>query len=86
MKGIESIKEELSKDKIEIASMAITLCQDSDSLVETILQELRIETDDAGGGPFIVMSTERWSMDSADSLRLLADLTEAMVRISGGGD
>lgn len=55
--------------KAEIEEMQVTYTQDNDSCdTNSFPQQLKVSTDDAGGGKFIVISTERWAIDSIDEL------------------
>lgn len=64
----------------KIFQASVTFVQDSDSgdPGEFRSQELRIEIDDAGGGPYFVISTERWAFDRPDDimqcLKVVSDL------------
>lgn len=50
--------------KLETASFEFT--QDVDSNHNGIINELHVEITDAGGGPYIVLKTDRWSLDVDD--------------------
>ncbi|KKQ94742.1 MAG: hypothetical protein UT21_C0012G0004 [Candidatus Woesebacteria bacterium GW2011_GWA1_39_11b] len=55
--------------------------QDSDSCESNNCgQQLVIKTDDAGGGPFIIIETERWAIDS-DGIDDFCDVLKNIVRI-----
>lgn len=57
---------------------SITLTQEPDSCGPDATQVLEIITDDAGGGPFLVLKTERWALDR-DDIDALRDLFAAML-------
>ena len=50
----------------EVEDVTITYSQECDE--STIWQSLKVFTDDAGGGKYIVFSTERWAIDNIDEL------------------
>ena len=43
-------------------------------------QELRVSIEDAGAGLFPVISTSRWSMDSADELIAVLKVAEEFIK------
>ena len=43
-------------------------------------QELRVSIEDAGAGLFPVISTSRWSMDSADELIAVLKVVEDFIK------
>lgn len=52
---------------------SFTFLQNADSCQEGDLpQQLTVSTEDAGGGPYLVLSTERWALDPGDIPRLAA--------------
>lgn len=52
-------------DNVTISDCSFLFYQESDSCQEnTVGQELTVRTEDAGGGKFIIIKTERWAMDS----------------------
>lgn len=54
-------------DGTDLSGAEFLYYQDSDSCQsEDIGQELVIKTDDAGGGPFVIIETKRWSIDKED--------------------
>jgi hypothetical protein len=55
--------------KFEVEDVTITYTQEEDSCDRSNSpQELKIFTEDAGGGKYIVFETERWAIDSIDEL------------------
>jgi len=49
---------------ISVTDMRVVYAQKSDSCDPTDLgQDLEIETADAGGGPYLILKTDRWAMD-----------------------
>jgi hypothetical protein len=55
--------------KAEVEEMQVTYTQENDSCDSSSFpQQLELSTDDAGGGKFIVIKTERWAIDSIDEL------------------
>ncbi len=68
----------LPKD-VEISGAEFNLYQPSDSCdSEGCGQNLKIKLDDAGGGHFVVISTERWAMD-VDEIETFSDLLKSLV-------
>jgi hypothetical protein len=59
----------LPKD-VDISNMKITLTQDEDSCgeIDSPCQVLEVEFQDAGGGFYYILKTERWAVDSDKSL------------------
>lgn len=54
-------------ERTEVSRVQIEYYQESDSCSSnTDGQELIVFTEDAGGGPFIVIKTERWAIDAED--------------------
>jgi len=55
--------------KFEVEDVKVTYVQKEDSCDRNHSpQELKIFTDDAGSGKYIVFETERWAIDSIDEL------------------
>lgn len=54
--------------KIEIEEMVITYAQDGDSCDGEDSQLLEIKTQDAGGGKYYVIKTNRWAVDNPKEL------------------
>ena len=58
------------------------LTQDGDSCGGDMVQELTLETADAGGGHFWIIKTERWAVEDLDEfaahIKKLADMTHPM--------
>jgi len=53
---------------LEIGTMTVQFTQDVDSNGNTgdVLNEIQIEITDAGGGPYVVIKTERFAIDEKD--------------------
>ena len=49
--------------KPTLESRELLYSQQGDSCGGDVDQYLKIKTDDAGGGPFIIIETERWSFE-----------------------
>ena len=49
--------------RVAISEIAVTFSQDGDS-IEPGTQTLTIMIQDAGGGPFLILETDRWAVDS----------------------
>ena len=55
--------------KAEVEEMSITYSQEEDGCDESNkFQELKIFTNDAGAGKYIVFQTERWAIDNIEEL------------------
>lgn len=53
----------------KVEEVSVTYIQDRDSCDKgNSYQELKVFTDDAGYGKYIVFETERWAIDSIDEL------------------
>lgn len=68
----------------KLASIKLTLSQQEDCCgrVENYEQHLTIETMDGGGGAYLVISTDRWAIDSdADIDSFAARLKEVLRQI-----
>ncbi len=50
-----------------IEALTIEFIQDGDS-ISAGMQELQVIIDDAGGGPFMALHTERWAIDTPADL------------------
>lgn len=58
----------LNASKTELARASVTITQEADSCSDEV-QVLTLSADDAGGGWFWVIETERWAFDSLDELK-----------------
>ena len=57
---------------ITVEEMRVVYAQNSDSCDPNNLgQDLEIETADAGGGPYLVIRTERWAMELGEAEAML---------------
>jgi hypothetical protein len=55
--------------KAEIEKISITYSQEEDGCdISNNFQELKIFTNDAGSGKFIVFETKRWALDDIEEL------------------
>ena len=55
--------------KAEVEEMSIIYSQEEDACDESNkFQELKIFTNDAGAGKYIVFQTERWALDNIEEL------------------
>ena len=57
-------------DGVTIFAMSLTLQQEADSCGDGLPQCLEIKTDNAGGGPYAILETERWALDESDGDKL----------------
>lgn len=63
---------------VTLASAAETWLQDSDSCESSdIGQSIEVFTEDAGGGAYIVIKTDRWAIDRED----VGKFCEALLRV-----
>ena len=67
---------------VYIAGGELIFVQSCDSMDENP-QELRVSIEDAGAGLFPVISTSRWSMDSADELIAVLKVIEEFIKKMG---
>jgi len=68
MKIIDETNEgELKTGDVELSQATITYTQEPDNCsASEDYQRLKIHIEDAGGGKFIVINTDRWAIDSID--------------------
>lgn len=64
-----------TQKKPELYGGNFTFTQDADSCSDAGTQELGVSVEDAGGGKYLVIKTDRWAIDS------VADLTAMLERI-----
>jgi hypothetical protein len=70
------------KPELDVATF--TFYQDDENGGD--VQTLKVKTDDAGGGKYFVIETERWSIDNeADLLAMLARVRAAFTNEEWGG-
>jgi len=62
---------------ITVSRITVEIYQDPDSDDSGDVQEMNIEITDAGGGPYPVISTNRWAFDDSKGL---VDLIEGLVK------
>lgn len=63
--------------KVQIASANVTLYQDNDCCDSgKDGQRLSIEVVDGGGGPYLVLQTERWAVEMEEIEALMKKLSE----------
>lgn len=55
----------------EIISQKPDCCSD-----ESLMHQMEVKTSDGGGGPYVVIKTERWAMDLEDIAEFTDYLTE----------
>lgn len=67
---------------IRVLNVKVTFTQEPDSCDPNNqdLQELTIETADAGAGRYVVLSTKRWALDHISDLAPLVNHTLTMAR------
>lgn len=65
----------------------VSYSQESDSCDESDMgQEIEIKTSDSGGGKYLVISTNRWAIDSVDEfVAMLADATRRLMDEADAG-
>lgn len=63
----------------ELSSVEFVYTQDGDSADGPDDQQLTIKTADAGGGPFLVIATERWALEF-EEIEAFADKLRAVVK------
>lgn len=79
MKIIDEINEgELKTGDVEVSQASITYIQEPDNCSSAEeYQRLKIHIEDAGGGKFIVLNTDRWAIDSIDDfITILQDFKQ----------
>lgn len=70
----------IKKEEIVLDGISATYCQESDSCVPEEVQELRIFTENVGGGSYYVIETDRWAFnDIEDLIRVLNDFKKRML-------
>jgi hypothetical protein len=57
-----------NNDSVELFSLSAIYTQEADSCSNKTCHELELKTDDAGGGRYYVLSTERWAFESVDEI------------------
>lgn len=67
---------------MKLSSVTEVYSQDQDSCgpLEDSGQDITLETNDAGGGNYIVIKTERWAMDDASEINKLVNAMKAMLK------
>jgi hypothetical protein len=71
-------------DGVELFGVVYEFSQDSDSCqAGDAGQSIKVFTEDAGGGSYIIFSTERWAID-ADDIDKFADTLKRIVAIPEG--
>ena len=61
------IPNDFAPKKVGVTEVTVSYCQDGDSN-SGAFQLLEVKTEDAGGGSFFVIKTERWAFDKIDDL------------------
>ncbi len=68
-------------DGVNVSRVTYEISQDSDSCQDEDLgQTIKVSTDDAGGGSYVVISTDRWAID-ADCIDNFAAMLKRVVAI-----
>ena len=71
-----------TEQRIKLFSKELVYVQEPDSFDPAQMdQELRVSTDDAGGGSYIILETKRWAIDRTDIdefCKLLKDALEGL--------
>jgi hypothetical protein len=65
--------------KLETAQFQFT--QEVDSCATGLINELHVEISDAGGGPYVVLKTERWAIDVQDLPIFIKQLKDLVTQI-----
>lgn len=63
----------------ELSSVEFVYSQDGDTADGPDYQHLIVKTADAGGGPFLVIATERWALEF-EEIEAFADKLRAVVK------
>ena len=63
----------------ELSGVEFTYTQDGDTADGPDYQHLTVKTADAGGGPFLVIATERWALEF-EEIDAFADKLRAVVK------
>jgi hypothetical protein len=66
-----------------VQSAKIVYWQDADNCPEDGGQELVVHTEDGGGGPYIVIATQRWAID-VDEVDNVPELLRRVLEIHEG--
>ena len=65
---------QIDKPRVKLFSKELVYVQEPDSCDPSQMdQELRIMTDDAGGGSYIILKTDRWAIDR-DEIQQFCDM------------
>jgi len=65
---------------MERHEIAVALSQPADTVGgDGMLQWLNVSTPDGGGGPFLVLETERWAMDSDKEIDTFANVLKGIL-------
>jgi hypothetical protein len=56
-----------SEKTFELSKVSVEYMQDADSM-STETQFLELSTENAGGGSYFILKTERWAFDNTDEL------------------
>jgi hypothetical protein len=58
----------MSENKYKVETINATYSQDADSNSVSDMQFLEVSSEDAGGGTYYVIKTERWAFDTIQEL------------------
>jgi hypothetical protein len=68
------------EELVSIEQITVKYMQEPDSNSSEGLQFLEISTEDAGGGIYFVLKTDRWAFDNIDSLiKVLSDFNKRAI-------
>lgn len=63
------IPHDFAPEKIGVTELLVSYCQEADSnAAGDDFQNLEVKTEDAGGGVFFVIKTDRWAFNDVDEL------------------
>ena len=66
--------------RLESVSEVYSQPEDCCGRVEVSVQDLEISTQDGGGGSYIVIKTERWALEDAKEIDVLAAKLKAILK------
>ncbi len=75
----------MTAPRIDVEAVSVTYSQeeDSDGRDGHDVQTITVSTHDAGGGPYLVIETERWAMDM-DHIDEFVALLRRVAEMAGG--
>ena len=71
----------MSSSTVTCARVTATLYQEVDCCSSGDVNEITLTVEDGGGGPYFVISTERWAMDGVEEFEdLVATVVGAIIK------